>query len=151
MKLSGISLLRIANKTNGAESQYTLLDTDGSFSALLPLNPGKNTIEVYARAADGSEATRKLSFEFRKGAAPALPPRLAAQRERLTEQRLAGLREQSDAMESQIEEQLRSELQARIEEGRRKARERMREIRIEEERQQASGSGAAARSILGGP
>jgi hypothetical protein len=147
VNLAGIDQLRIANRANGVESTYQLLDEDGSFSALLPLVPGRNTIEITARASDGSTAVRRLTFDFnRDAAATELPPRLAALREQLTEQRLASLRERSAALQAEVDEVVRQALLQRIEAGRRKARERLREVRIE-----AQGADVAAPDVAAPP
>jgi hypothetical protein len=135
VNFSDIDRLRIANKTNKSEAEYVMRNADGTFSALLEMQQGFNTVEVYARSTDGSEQTRTLRLNFlADGQVQELSPALLAQRNRLMQNRLADLREKSLAVEAQRDEELRKDLQVRIQEERKKAEERARAVRIEEER-----------------
>jgi hypothetical protein len=62
-----------------------------------------------------------------------LSARLVAQRNRLMTNRLEALRSRTLTISAQAAEQLRRELQERIEQSRRQAEERMREVEVEAE------------------
>jgi hypothetical protein len=135
VNFSDIDQLKIANKTNNAEAEYMLRNADGTFSALLEMVPGSNTVEVYARSTDGSEQIRKLNLTFlADGQVQALSPNLLAQRNRLMQNRLADLRQKSLAVEAQRDEGVRRELQIRIQEERVKAEDKARQVRVEQDR-----------------
>jgi hypothetical protein len=56
------------------------------------MNPGKNTVEVYARSTDGTDGRREVTVSFLPGASTQeLSPRQVAQRNRLLENRLLDL------------------------------------------------------------
>jgi hypothetical protein len=61
---SDIDVLRIVNRTTLQEARFVARSADGGFSALLEMVPGDNSIEIYARASDGSEGTRQLQLRF---------------------------------------------------------------------------------------
>jgi Mg-chelatase subunit ChlD len=126
---SEIAELRVTNRTNGARPQDSLRSADGSFAALVPMEPGANSVEVYARSSDGVERTRTLTLEFLSQAqGPALSPEQRAQRNRLLENRLSALRERNLEVQAERDEELRRELQIRIQQ------ERERRLRIDQER-----------------
>jgi hypothetical protein len=142
-----IDRLRIANRTNQKDAQYVLRNADGTFSALLEMAPGTNTVEVEARSTDGSEQMRQVTLNFLAGAdRQALSPSLLAQRNRLLQSRLDDLREKSLDVQAQRDEKMRRELQVRIQEERNKAEERSRDLRIrEDEQSREEGKNADAR------
>jgi Mg-chelatase subunit ChlD len=113
---SRIETLRVTNLTGAGGAAYLLRSADGHFASLLGVVQGKNTIEVYARASDGSEQTRTLELYFEpERDAPALAPQLSAQRNLLLEKQLSDLRERSLAVQAQRDEALRQELRAQSE------------------------------------
>ena len=140
VNFAGVDVLRVVNRTSGAEAGYMMLDADGAFSALVEMVPGDNSIEVYARSKDGSEAMRQISLRFMPGAAtPKLSARLVAQRNRLMASRLDALRNRTLAISAQAEEELRRELRERIEQARKQAEQRMREVQVEADQQSPPG------------
>jgi von Willebrand factor type A domain len=130
LDFSDVEDLEITNLTNQKPAAYLLRNADGTFGALLEMQEGSNTIEVFARALDGSEERRRLNVQFVKDAkAPPLPLPLVAQRNRLMENRLLDLRTRP----SPRDEELRKALKLRIEAARKRALDRARSVRIEEE------------------
>jgi hypothetical protein len=141
VNLANIDELRVRNLTSGAEADEVQLGLDGSFSALVPLVPGRNRVEVYARASDGAEARREIELQHAPDApTPDPPARLAAERNELLERRLAALKRVGLEVERAHAEEARRELALRIERERAQAQERAaaqrRELRIEAEREQ---------------
>ncbi|MBW2281787.1 MAG: VWA domain-containing protein [Deltaproteobacteria bacterium] len=114
--------LRVHNKTTSDPASYVLRNPDGSFSALLPMQDGGNTIEVYARATDGTEARRFIKVKFLPEAGmQQLDARLAAQRNRLLESRLLDLKRRSVQISTERDEGVRRDLMDEIQEERAKA------------------------------
>jgi len=96
LNFADIERIEIRNQTTGGEANYQTQNADGTFSALVPVQEGKNKLEVIAHSTDGSTASAYVTVRYLSGAdAPVLPPRLMAQRNRLLERHLADLRRRS--------------------------------------------------------
>ena len=136
VNLANIDEIRVRNATTGAEADELELGPDGSFRALVPLAPGKNRIEVTARASDGAERSETVLLEYAPDAKmPEVPPDYVGARNALLEQRLAALKRVSVDIDRQRAEQARRELALEIERERAQALERAaaqrKELRIE--------------------
>jgi len=68
VSFSDIETLEVKNKTTGAAASQLISNADGSFSALLDMKEGDNTIEVFARSTDGTEGRREVNVKFLAGA-----------------------------------------------------------------------------------
>jgi hypothetical protein len=138
VSFADIAELRIENRTTKQPAEYKIQNADGSFSALVPLREGDNTLEVYARSSEGTEASRQVTVRYLPGeeAAP-LDAALLPQRNRLMENRLQDLQRQRKALENARDEDIRKELRVEIERERKRALEeserRRRELEIEVE------------------
>ena len=135
VSFSSIERLEVRNKTTGKMADYVVPNPDGSFSALLPMDEGKNVVEVYARSTDGTEGRREVSVSFLKGAsAQELSPRQLGQRNRLLENRLLDLQRRSVEIQAEANEDTRRALKVEIEQERKKAEEaaekRRREVEV---------------------
>ncbi|MCE2390415.1 MAG: VWA domain-containing protein [Proteobacteria bacterium] len=127
---SEIEALGVSNATTGAEAHYLTQNADGSFAALLDMQEGRNRIEVYARATDGSRMRREITVDFVPGAeAQRLSFREVAQRNRLLEDRLRDLKHRRMELETEREERVRAELLAEIERQRDAAEKKADEMR----------------------
>jgi hypothetical protein len=94
-RLGGIESLRVRNLTSAEDALGVTLRADGSWDALVRLQPGANTIQVEAAATDGSDARHEIVLN-RSAAAngePALPEHLVARRRELLEDALEQRRE----------------------------------------------------------
>jgi hypothetical protein len=139
VSFSSIERLEVRNKTTGKMADYVVPNPDGSFSALLAMSEGKNTIEVYARSTDGTEGRREVSVNFLPGAeAQELSPRLLGQRNRLLENRLLDLQRRNVEIQAEANEDTRRALKVEIEQERKKAEEsaekRRREVEVSVEK-----------------
>jgi hypothetical protein len=124
----------VKNKTTGKAAEYVVPNPDGSFSALVPVSSGKNTLEVYARSSDGTEGRREVRVNFLAGAdAQELSPRLLAQRNRLLENRLLDLQRRNVEIKAEADEDTRRALRVEIENERKKAEEHAEQKRREVE------------------
>lgn len=127
---ANIQELRIINKTTKKKAAYQVQNADGTFSALVPMREGINVVEVFARASDGTKATRRIKLKFLKdGGVQELDPRLLAQRNRLMENRLLDLRRRRMEIETERDEDMRQDLMVEIERERQAAKERAEEQR----------------------
>lgn len=130
VNFSEIDALEIHNKTTGKPAANVIRNADGSFSALLPMRTGENTVEVYARSTDGTEARRFVRVQFMGDAGiQELTPRLLAQRNRLLENRIQDLRRRNIEIQTDRDEAVRRDLQVEIESERAAAIERSNEAR----------------------
>ena len=133
-----IAELQITNKTTRQKATHVIKNADGSFSALVPMKPGMNTIEVYARATDGMSSRKRIRLKYVESAGPqVLDARLMAQRNRLLENQLLELKRRRLEIQTERDEKVRQELMIEIERERQaafeKAREQRRELEIEVE------------------
>jgi hypothetical protein len=120
-----IERLEVKNRTTGKPASYLIQNADGSFSALVPMREGSNTVEVFARATDGSEARKRIKLRFlADGSIQPLTPRLVGQRNRLLENRLLDLQRRRLEIEEARDEQIRRELRVEIEKEREAATQR---------------------------
>jgi hypothetical protein len=132
IKFSEIAELKVFNQTTGQDADYTLENADGTFSALLPMKEGRNVLEVYARATDGSEARRHIGVTYLPGGdAQELTLEQVAQRNRLLESRLRDLKQRRLELQVEVGEEARKQLQVEIERQRAEAEERAAEQRRE--------------------
>ncbi len=113
----------VRNLTNGAEASHSATNSDGSWSALVSLVPGKNVIEATARSTDGQVTSERIEVEYAPGSPdPVLRDGLVTARNRLLEQRLVELqRARLDLEREQIDE-TRKQLALEIERERERAR-----------------------------
>ncbi len=133
-----IEELRVHNKTTSDPASYLVRSPDGSFSALLPMREGSNTIEVYARAVDGTETRRFVRVRFLADAEmQQLDARLTAQRNRLLENRLLDLKRRNLEISEERDEDVRRDLMVEIARERaiaeEKSLERRRQLEIDVE------------------
>lgn len=125
-----IEELQVRNSTTDQVASYANQNADGTFSALVPMREGVNTVEVYARSTDGTEARRRLDLKFLADAGvQELSPRLLAQRNRLMENRLMDLRRKS----MEIREDLKSEIAREREAAEQRAEEERKALELEVE------------------
>ena len=53
LDFSEVEDLSIRNRTNDKDAAYLIRNADGTFGALLEMEEGENTVEIYVRAKDG--------------------------------------------------------------------------------------------------
>jgi hypothetical protein len=141
---SDIDKFELANRTNGAQPTQLVRNADGSFSALMKLEEGRNVLELYARATDGSEGRRQVQVMFVPGAeAQALDARQLAQKNRLLENQLLELQRRNVNIEADRDAKIREALREEIRQERKKAQEKAaqarKELEIEVEKEKKDG------------
>jgi hypothetical protein len=124
VSFANVENVTVRNLTTGADAFEVRTHADGSWDALVPLQTGRNELEVVARAGDGGEARETRVVHYAPGAAnPYLPEVLVAKRNELLEQRLIELRRGRMDAERAAAEQARRDLQLEIERERAAAAE----------------------------
>jgi hypothetical protein len=126
----------VRSLTTGRRADPFRSGDDGYFSGLVPAAPGKNRIEIIARADDGTSVRREIAVKLDPSAPPpAIPDQLAEARNSLLAECLHDLRDRRRKTERELAERVRKELIVEIEQEREKARvraaEQRKELRIE--------------------
>jgi hypothetical protein len=125
VSFANIAEVKVLNTTSRAKAFQTRVHADGSWDALVPLEPGENRLEVRVRASDGSEATERVTVHHSPGAAsPLIPAELVPKHNELLEARLGALRGDRLEAERRLAEEMRRELVLEIERERAAAVER---------------------------
>ena len=124
VSFANIEEIRVRNATLDQPAFEVRNRADGSWGALVPVEAGRNRLEVTARSSDGAEAQGAVTVHYAPGAAPTyVPADLVPRRNELLEARLVELkRGRLDAEREQVE-QARRELALEIERERSAASE----------------------------
>jgi hypothetical protein len=138
VNFANLDSLAVRNQTLARDATELVQKADGGFGALVPVQPGRNVIEVVARATDGSEARAEVVVQHLPGASPVDAPReLVALRNQLLEKRVLNLKRGRIEAERERSEEVRRSLELEIEQERATAEERAnqqrRDLRIEAE------------------
>jgi len=146
---ANIKDLKVRNLTNSQPANAVSTNPDGSWSALVPLVPGRNEIEATANTEDGKQVSARLRVQYAPGAQdPPLPQALLASRNRVLEERLVELKRARVEVEQKRADETRQQLAAEIEIERAKAKERADaqskalNIRVEDDAAEDSGQSA---------
>jgi len=127
---ANLEALTLTNQTSDRPANYLRTTLDGSWAALVPMDPGTNRVRAWARADDGAEIAQLRSVVLDPEAeAPPLTPALAVRRNRLLEDCLRDLKRRRQSAEAAHAEQVRQDLLIEIERERAKAQERADEQR----------------------
>jgi hypothetical protein len=122
VNFANLDKLEIKNLTSGAAASETIINADGSFGALVPVNPGLNHLEVVATASDGTSTKQQVTVSYAPGAPSGnLPRELVAMRNRLLERRLIAIKRGRIEAERKAAEDARKDLQIKIKSEREKA------------------------------
>jgi hypothetical protein len=122
VNFANLETLEVRNVTHGEAASETIINADGSFGALVPVQPGLNRLQVVAKAADGTSTQAEVTVSYAPGAPSAqLPRELVAMRNRLLERRLIAIKRGRIEAERQAAEQARKELEIKIKSEREKA------------------------------
>jgi hypothetical protein len=63
----GVDYVQIVNQTSGQKATHLRLAADGFFSSAVPVVEGRNQIDVFARASDGSNARDSVTVYYQSG------------------------------------------------------------------------------------
>jgi Mg-chelatase subunit ChlD len=63
----GVEYVQVVNQTTGEKATQLRLGADGFFSSAVPVVKGRNQIDVFARASDGSTKRDSVSIDYQPG------------------------------------------------------------------------------------
>jgi hypothetical protein len=125
VSFANIEEVALASLTTGEAAERFRATADGSWAAFVRMQPGRNDLELRARASDGSETARRFDVTLTQGVdEPPVPPELVIARNRLLEDCLRAIKQVRVTAERERAEQVRKELMVQIEKERAQARER---------------------------
>jgi hypothetical protein len=78
----GVEYVQVVNQTLGQKATHLRLAADGFFSSAVPVTEGRNQIDVFARASDGSTKRDSLSIYYEPGNQRSLDLQVFLEKER---------------------------------------------------------------------
>lgn len=78
----GVDFVQIVNQTSGQKASQTRLGADGFFSSAVPVVDGRNRIEVFARASDGSVGRDLITIDYQSGTQKSLDLEIFLEKEK---------------------------------------------------------------------
>lgn len=78
----GVDFVQIVNQTTGQKATQLRLAADGFFSSAVPVADGRNQIEVFARASDGSNGHDSITVYYQSGNQKSLELEVFLEKER---------------------------------------------------------------------
>ena len=81
----GVDAVQIVNRTTGQKATQHRLTADGFFTAALPVVEGRNQIDVFARASDGSNGSDSITVYYQSGTQKSLDLEIFLEKEKKLE------------------------------------------------------------------
>jgi Mg-chelatase subunit ChlD len=81
----GVDYVQIVNRTSGQKATQLRLAADGFFSSAVPVVEGRNQIDVFARASDGSNTSDSITVYYQPGSQKSLDLEIFLEKERKLE------------------------------------------------------------------
>jgi von Willebrand factor type A domain len=78
----GVDFIQIVNQTSGQKATQVRLSADGFFSSAVPVVEGRNQIDVFARASDGSNGRDSVTVYYQSGTQKSLELEVFLEKER---------------------------------------------------------------------
>jgi von Willebrand factor type A domain len=78
----GVDFVQIVNQTSGQKATHLRLAADGFFSSAVPVVEGRNQIDVFARASDGSNGRDSVTIYYQSGTQKSLDLEVFLEKER---------------------------------------------------------------------
>jgi Mg-chelatase subunit ChlD len=82
MSAVGVDYVQIVNQTSGQKANQLRVAADGFFSAAVPVVDGRNQIDVFARASDGSNGKDSITINYQSGNQKSLELEVFLEREK---------------------------------------------------------------------
>jgi hypothetical protein len=82
ISMVGVDYVQIVNQTNGQKATQVRLAADGFFSSAVPVSEGRNQIDVWARASDGSNGRDSIAIYYQPGNQKSLELEVFLEKER---------------------------------------------------------------------
>lgn len=99
----GVDFVQIVNQTTGQKANQTRLAADGFFSSAVPVVDGRNQIEVFARASDGSVGRDRIIIDYQSGTQKSLDLEIFLEKERSLKLQVERLGRSSAEIQRDIE------------------------------------------------
>jgi Mg-chelatase subunit ChlD len=81
----GVDSVQVVNRTTGQKATQHRLAADGFFSSALPVVEGRNQIDVFARASDGSNGSDSITVFYQSGTQKSLDLEIFLEKEKKLE------------------------------------------------------------------
>ena len=81
----GVDSVQVVNRTTGQKATQHRLTADGFFSSALPVVEGRNQIDVFARASDGSNGSDSITVYYQSGTQKSLELEIFLEKEKKLE------------------------------------------------------------------
>jgi Mg-chelatase subunit ChlD len=99
----GVDSVQIVNRTTGQKAVQHRLTADGFFSSAVPVVEGRNQIDVFARASDGSNGSDSITVFYQSGTQKSLDLEIFLEKEKKLELEIKRLGRSSAEIQRDVE------------------------------------------------
>jgi von Willebrand factor type A domain len=99
----GVDFIQIVNQTSGQKATQVRLGADGFFSSAVPVVEGRNQIDVFARASDGSNGRDSVTVYYQSGTQKSLELEVFLEKERKLKLEVDRLGRSPSEIQSEVE------------------------------------------------
>jgi Mg-chelatase subunit ChlD len=99
----GVDYVQIVNQTSGQKASQLRLAADGFFSSAVPVIEGRNQIDVFARASDGSNGRDSITIHYQSGNQKSLELEVFLEREKKLKLEVERLGKTQEEIQQDIE------------------------------------------------
>jgi von Willebrand factor type A domain len=99
----GVDFIQIVNQTSGQKATQVRLGADGFFSSAVPVVEGRNQIDVFARASDGSNGRDSVTIYYQSGTQKSLDLEVFLEKEKKLKLEVDRLGRSPSEIQSEVE------------------------------------------------
>ena len=99
----GVDFIQIVNQTSGQKATQLRLAADGFFSSAVPVVEGRNQIDVFARASDGSNGRDSVTIYYQSGTQKSLELEVFLEKEKKLKLEVDRLGRSPSEIQSEVE------------------------------------------------
>lgn len=99
----GVDYVQIVNQTSGQKASQLRVAADGFFSSAVPVIEGRNQIDVFARASDGSNGRDSITLHYQSGNQKSLELEVFLEREKKLKLEVERLGKTQEEIQQDIE------------------------------------------------
>jgi von Willebrand factor type A domain len=99
----GVDFIQIVNQTSGQKATQVRLGADGFFSSAVPVVEGRNQIDVFARASDGSNGRDSVTIYYQSGTQKSLELEVFLEKEKKLKLEVDRLGRSPSEIQSEVE------------------------------------------------
>lgn len=111
MSVVGVGYVQVTNETTGQKAAQLRVAADGFFSSALPVVPGANRIQVFARASDGSSGQDTITVHYQPGGQRSLDLEVFLEREKSLQLEVQRLGKSDQQIQKEIDRDRENSLQ----------------------------------------